>query len=200
MKHKISRIIALAVITISMIAPTGLARAATNHSTEHQEIVLDVFPHQGQAISFWNSWGAKRSGGRRHKGIDIMSPRGTKIVAVADGAVTTMGWHAMSGYFLRIAHDDGWMSVYMHLNNDTFGTDDGNGGTWSAFHPLLEEGDEVQAGDVVGYVGDSGNAEGTRTHTHFELRNGDKKINPHDYLVDAWERQQQLTAMSGVPF
>jgi murein DD-endopeptidase MepM/ murein hydrolase activator NlpD len=128
-----------------------------------------------------------------------MSPRGTEIVAVADGVVTKMGWHFMSGYFIRILHDDGWTSVYMHLNNDRFGTDDGEGGPWSAFFPLLMEDATVMAGDVIGYVGDSGNAEGTRTHTHFELRDGDTKVNPYMYLLDAWQRQQQLSASIGVP-
>jgi murein DD-endopeptidase MepM/ murein hydrolase activator NlpD len=200
MKHNTQRFIALAVITMSMTLPVTSAHATADRTQELHEIVLDVFPHQGQAVSFWDSWGAKRSGGRRHQGIDIMSPRGTKIVAVADGVVTTMGWHRMSGYFIRLAHDDGWLSVYMHLNNDTFGTDDGEGGPWSAFFPVLKEGGTVRAGDVIGYVGDSGNAEGTRTHTHFELRNNDTKINPHEYLVEAWERQQRMDARSGVPF
>jgi murein DD-endopeptidase MepM/ murein hydrolase activator NlpD len=200
MTHKFSRYIALAIVTLSMTTPMASAYAAADQPTRAPEFTVDVFPHQGQAVNFWDSWGAKRSGGRRHQGIDIMSPRGTNIVAVADGVVTAMDWHSMSGYFIRIAHDDGWMSVYMHLNNDRLGTDDGEGGTWSAFSPLLKEGDAVKAGDLIGYVGDSGNAEGTRAHTHFELRNSDTKVNPHEFLVEAWGRQQLLTAESGLPF
>jgi murein DD-endopeptidase MepM/ murein hydrolase activator NlpD len=200
MTQMISRFVALAVVAISIALPVAFAQAAADQPHERPEMVFEAFPHQGQAVSFWNSWKTRRSGGRQHEGIDIMSPRGTKIVSVADGVVTAMGWHRMSGYYLRVAHDDGWMSVYMHLNNDTFGTDDGDGGTWSAFFALLKEGDAVKAGQVIGYVGDSGNAEGTKTHTHFELRDGDKKVNPHQYLVDAWDRQQLLDAGPGCPF
>jgi murein DD-endopeptidase MepM/ murein hydrolase activator NlpD len=198
MKQNISRLVALAAITMTLTMPIASTPAVAS-STEHEDIVFDVFPHQGQGVDFWNSWGARRSGGRRHKGIDIMSPRGTKIVAVTDGVVTAMGWHRMSGYFIRVQHTDGWMSVYMHLNNDILGTDNGEGGTWSAFAPLLKEGDAVKAGAVIGYVGDSGNAEGTRPHTHFELRNGDTKVNPHQYLQDAWDRQQRLLSVAGTP-
>ena len=203
MSHSISRSIALAVlmvavIAISLTAPTHAAQATANQEPERPNIVFDVFPHLGQGVDFWNSWGANRSGGRRHQGVDIMSPRRTHIVAVADGVITEMGWHRMSGYFIRLQHADGWMSVYMHLNNDRVGTDDGEGGPWSAFSLLLKEGDTVHAGDVIGYVGDPGNAEGTRPHTHFELRDDGKKVNPHRYLKDAWERQQRLIAETGV--
>ncbi len=197
MRHSISRLIALIVITVSLAAPAIPAHANTDQEIEDPDITFNVFPHQGQGVDFWNSWGARRSGGRRHQGVDIMSPRGTRIVAVADGVVTSMGWHRMSGYFIRVQHADGWMSVYMHLNNDRVGTDDGEGGPWSAFSLQLMEGYEVHAGEVIGYVGDSGNAEGTRPHTHFELRDGDRKVNPYTYLKDAWERQQRLIAETG---
>jgi murein DD-endopeptidase MepM/ murein hydrolase activator NlpD len=197
MRNSISRLIALVAITVSLVAPAIPAHADTDQNTEHPDIVFDVFPHQGQGVDFWNSWGARRSGGRRHQGIDIMSPRGTSIVAVADGVVTSMGWHRMSGYFIRVQHEDGWMSVYMHLNNDRVGTDDGEGGPWSAFSLQLKEGYAVHAGEVIGYVGDSGNAEGTKPHTHFELRVGEGKVNPHTYLKDVWERQQRLINETG---
>ena len=203
MSHSTSRSIALAVVmvavtAISLAAPTHTAQATSDEDPARPDIVFDVFPHQGQSVDFWNSWGASRSGGRRHQGIDIMSPRRTHIVAVADGVIADMGWHRMSGYFIRVQHADGWMSVYMHLNNDRVGTDDGHGGPWSAFSLLLKEGDTVNAGEVIGYVGDSGNAEGTRPHTHFELRDDGRKVNPHRYLVDAWDRQQRLIAETGV--
>jgi len=96
-------------------------------------------------VQFTDSWGNRRSGGRSHKGTDIISPRGTEVLAVADGVVTEMGESRLSGYFIRIAHAGGWITSYLHLNNDTLGTDDGNGGSWTAFYPTLIEGDEVLA-------------------------------------------------------
>lgn len=168
----------------------GAPEASASVRTE-ADFTITVFPHEGTAVNFWDSWGARRSGGRRHRGIDIMSPRGTPIVAVADGVVSDFGSARLSGYYIRIDHGNGWSTAYMHLNNDTLGTDDGNGGVWTAIHPLLTIGSEVSAGQVIGYVGDSGNAEGTQPHTHFEVKYEGTKINPYPYLVDAWKRARR---------
>jgi murein DD-endopeptidase MepM/ murein hydrolase activator NlpD len=182
------------VVVLSLAPPAGATEPDDQASNE---IVFEVFPHVGAASNFWNSWGARRSGGRRHKGVDILGQRGAPVVAVADGVVAEMGKSRLSGYFIRIQHAGDWMTVVMHLNNDTFGTDDGEGGTWTAFFPTLMVGDEVTAGQVIGYIGDSGNAEDTTPHTHFELRYEGKKINPYPYLVDAWRRHFRLPLPTG---
>ncbi len=166
------------------------ARAAVD--TEQASFIVEVFPNDTAAVNFWDSWGARRSGGRRHKGIDIMAPRGAEVLAVADGIVTDFGVQRLSGYYVRIDHGGGWTSVSMHLNNDTLGTDDGLGGAWTAFHPTLTIGSQVRAGDVIGYVGDSGNAEGTQPHTHFEMRFEGEKVNPYPWLREAWERTRRM--------
>ncbi|NIQ53493.1 MAG: peptidoglycan DD-metalloendopeptidase family protein, partial [Gammaproteobacteria bacterium] len=82
----------------------------------------------------------------------------------------------------------GWESWYIHLNNDTPGTDDGRAGNGEIFGPGIEEGAFVRAGQVIGYVGDSGNAEGTHPHTHFELYQWGELVDPGPFLVDAFER------------
>jgi murein DD-endopeptidase MepM/ murein hydrolase activator NlpD len=182
---------ALAVgVTDALVHPTPAAAAV---DTEQQAFVMEVFPNDTAAVNFWDSWDARRSGGRRHKGIDILAPRGTEVLAVADGVVADFGEQRLSGYFVRIDHGGGWTSTYMHLNNDTVGTDDGLGGIWTAIYPTLTIGTEVRAGDVIGYVGDSGNAEGTQPHTHFELRFEGTKVNPYPALRDAWERSRRLS-------
>ena len=180
--------IALAV-TVSIAASIDAPAPATAApALESEMFVFDAFPHDSTAVNFWDSWGARRSGGRRHQGTDIMSPKGTPIVAVADGVVHEMGRHRLSGYFIRLDHGDGITTTYMHLNNDTLGTDDGEGGAWTAYHATLHEGKEVRACDVIGYVGDSGNAEGTKSHTHFEIRIDGRKKNPYPWLRDIWVR------------
>ncbi|MDJ0499176.1 MAG: M23 family metallopeptidase, partial [Acidimicrobiia bacterium] len=114
-----------------------------------------------------DTFGAPRSGGRSHHGVDIMAEKMTPVVAVADG---TIGWmhNEIGGNCCAFAlhHDDGWESWYIHLNNDTPGTDDGLG---YGIVEGLESGSHVTAGQLIGWVGDSGNAEWAGSHLHFEL-------------------------------
>jgi len=135
-----------------------------------------VFPILGSG-GIGSPFGAPRDGGRRlHAGNDIFAPHLQPIVAVADGTVSRIGGdEGISGNRIYIRHDDGWSTLYIHLNNDTAGTDDGNG---RGVRSDLEVGTEVTAGQVIGWVGDSGNAEGTVHHLHFELR--DPNGNPVD--------------------
>lgn len=114
-------------------------------------------------------FGADRDGGsRRHKGVDIAAPKMTPVLAVAGGTVSWIR-DELAGdcCAVGIQHDDGWYSYYIHLNNDTLGTDDGLG---FGLAPGMVDGATVEAGQVIGWVGDSGNAEETVPHLHFELR------------------------------
>lgn len=127
-----------------------------------------VWPIMGNSTVI-SSFGADRDGGARHHlGIDIHAPKLTPVVAVADGRVLDV--HQEVGTekccSIKIRHDDGWTSSYVHLNNDSHGTDDGLG---FGVRTDLAPGDDVVAGQVIGWVGDSGNAEDTVDHLHFEL-------------------------------
>lgn len=149
---------------------------------------LVYFPHEDVGSTFINDWGDPRPGGRSHRGTDIMATKHSAVVAVADGFVTKIDSSPRSGHYVRITHQDGWQSWYMHLNNDTLGTDDGKGGLEGAIAADIEIGMFVPAGTVIGYVGDSGNAEAGSSHTHFELHNGRSGVNPYPFLADAHER------------
>lgn len=117
-----------------------------------------------------------------------MAPRLTEVYAAADGVVDRVKEDRTSGRSIRIAHTDGWTTHYIHLNNDTPGTDDG-AAPWSmTLAPGIEEGREVKAGQMIGWVGDSGNAEDTVPHTHFEIRKDGRSINPFYALSDAHEQ------------
>lgn len=139
-----------------------------------------IFPVAGR-ISYIDSWGAPRSGGRTHKGTDIFAEKGTPVVAVAPGVVISAAVSdGTAGVYVKVRHPDGAVSVYLHLNNDSPGTDDGqvvgiaNG---------IAEGTFVPAGMILGYVGDSGNAESTDPHLHFEYRpDGKTAVNPFPSL------------------
>ena len=176
-------------VLLALLATPGAAGAQEVDPGNVGEVHDIVFPIVGDHY-YSDTWGAPRGGGTRtHEGTDIMADKMVPVVAVADG---TVGWmHAEQGgkcCAMALYHDDGWASWYIHLNNDTPGTDDGLG--WG-FAEGIERGVHVTAGQLIGYVGDSGNAEWTAPHVHFELHRPDGlKINPYPSLVAA----QQLVA------
>ncbi len=139
-----------------------------------------LFPIVGE-YGYVDTFGAPRSGNRRHKGTDVFAPKGTPVVAVADGVVTTVGVGALAGNYIVVTHDDGWRSYYIHLNNDTPGTDDGLGYVDA---DGIFVGARVVAGQLLNWVGDSGNAEETPPHVHFELHRPDGAVlNPFPHLL-----------------
>jgi murein DD-endopeptidase MepM/ murein hydrolase activator NlpD len=125
-----------------------------------------VCPIQG-ALSFVDSWGAPRSGGRRHQGVDLMAPFGTPNVAVVSGRVS-MNVGDLSGNGVYLYGDDGNTYYYFHLQS------------WAG-GPR-----QVAQGELVGYVGDTGNARGGPPHTHFEFHpGGGPAVNPYPIVRDA---------------
>ncbi len=144
-----------------------------------------VFPVVGD-VYYSDTWGAPRSGGRTHEGTDIMTygVKGLPVVAAADGVVK---WIGSTCCYLSIDHGGGWETWYIHLNNDTQNpdgsyTDDGQG--WGIADGI-EVGTEVVAGQLIGWVGDSGNAEWVAPQLHFEIRHDGVATNPYPYLVGA---------------
>jgi hypothetical protein len=148
-----------------------------------------VFPVQGGA-SFTDDFGDSRSGGRVHEGNDLMAPKMTPVVAARGGRVVFAPTTEPSyGYMLSIAGDDGYEYNYLHINNDTPETDDGNGGPQYAYAPGIASGTQVTQGQHIAWVGDSGNAEATGSHLHFEIRlPDDSAIDPYQYLNAALKR------------
>ena len=191
----------VAATTITLVSVEAAA-APTPARAERQDtgFTLSVFPVNADEVHFRDSWGERRSGGRRHKGTDIVAERGSEILAVADGVVTEMDYHHLSGFYLTIDHGNGTETMYLHLNNDHLGTDDGKGGVATAYYPTLVVGAEVSAGDVVAYLGDSGNAERTTPNTHFETIIDGTKIDPYPFLEKVLEIEErtlplELTAL-----
>ena len=118
-----------------------------------------------------DSYGDARSGGRSHMGIDIFAPRWTEAVAATSGSLTSVGSGARSGRSTWLVGDDGRSYFYAHLQDWADGTRDGL---------------RVRAGQVIGYVGNSGNASGSPTHLHFEVRDGSgRTVNPYPVLANA---------------
>nr|WP_246351441.1 M23 family metallopeptidase [Deinobacterium chartae] len=118
--------------------------------------------------SLVDTWGGARSEGRRHEGIDIFAPRNTEILSTTRGVVERIGENRLGGRTVTILGPGGHHHYYAHLER----------------YPDLEVGDWVEPGDVVGYVGDSGNARGTPPHLHYGIyRPGWEAINPYPLLT-----------------
>ena len=171
------------VLAAMLVAALPVAAQEPPPVEEPPPIYQLVFPVVGE-VHYTDTFGAPRSGGRTHAGIDILADKLTPVVAAADG---TIGWmDAEQGgdcCAMALEHDDGWSSWYIHLNNDTPGTDDGLG--WG-FAEGITTGVHVDAGELIGYVGDSGNAEDTVSHLHFELHDPDRvPVNPYPHLLEA---------------
>jgi murein DD-endopeptidase MepM/ murein hydrolase activator NlpD len=129
--------------------------------------------------------------GHLHQGTDLMAAKMTKELACVSGRVTLRvgTYNGVPEYSLWLAGDDGHGYFYIHINNDTPGTDNGAGGLANAFAPGLVSGAHVERGQFIAYVGDSGNAESTGPHLHFEIHAttsmSSASMDPYDSLVNA---------------
>jgi murein DD-endopeptidase MepM/ murein hydrolase activator NlpD len=150
------------------------------------DLLAITFPVVGKS-HFRNDWHDPRSGNRQHLGTDIIAKKMVPVVAAASG---TVAWvHGKKGKdccSVGITHESqglNYESRYRHLNNDTPGTDDGKG---VGVVKKIKKGVHVEAGELIGWVGDSGNAENTTAHLHFELYNElGNPINPYLLLERA---------------
>ena len=130
-----------------------------------------IFPVIGQN-NYSDTFYAFRSGqvDNKHHAIDIFANKHSKIVAPVDGVINYVGYPQDSwGWYMVIEDKHGFEYHFMHINNDTPGTDDGNGGAMNAYAPDMKKGNTVKKGQFIAYLGDSGNAETTPAHLHFEI-------------------------------
>ncbi|MGH1503087.1 MAG: peptidoglycan DD-metalloendopeptidase family protein [Acidimicrobiales bacterium] len=170
----------VAALALAAVAVVGIAPSPTAaQEAEVRPITLPIHPAHLDDVYWSDTFGAPRSGGRSHLGVDMMGPKMTPLVAAADGVVSWWRHDSARGNNLVITDDEGWTYHYVHINNDTPGTDDGANPLEFAFAPGIEPGVRVQAGQLVAYMGDSGNAEHTGAHLHFEIERPDgSSINP----------------------
>lgn len=117
-----------------------------------------------------DTWGASRSSGRLHEGTDIMAPRGTKVLSATEGLIADLRNNNLGGKVIWILGPGGTWHYYAHLDGHKRG---------------LSVGDYVKKGQVIGYVGNSGNARHTAPHLHYGLYlqgKGRGAVNPYPYL------------------
>jgi murein DD-endopeptidase MepM/ murein hydrolase activator NlpD len=147
-----------------------------------------VFPVYGPS-GYSDSFGAPRADVTYHHGDDIFAPLGAPVLAVADGTVFSVGWNDIGGNRLWLRDGQGNEFYYAHL---------------SAFSTLAVNGAHVRAGTVLGFVGNTGDAEGSPTHLHFEVHpvallflGYDGAVDPTPYL-DAWRHLQDIRIAAAV--
>jgi hypothetical protein len=185
------------------------APVLTHAQVSINEVRDITFPVEGE-VTFGDDFDDARSGGRTHDATDIKGVKMQRLVSAVDGVVTYLpetepswGW----GAWIRDA--DGYEYVYIHVNNDTPGTDDGVGGIDLAFAPEIRQGAHVTKGQFIGYMGDSGNAENVGPHLHFEIHApDDTAINPYYSLLAAqgnvvpsipnYDRQNLLSSITSI--
>lgn len=158
--------------TTCLLAGLALLASLAPPAAAASPVVKPIaFPVDGK-VTYTDTYGAPRSDGRTHEGQDLMGPKMTRLVAAVSGEVFRIKFDNLSagGNSVVIKADDGWTYHYLHVNNDTPGTDDGKATRAQAFPSNIVLGARVAKGQLVGFMGDSGNAEGTAPHLHFEIR------------------------------
>lgn len=116
-----------------------------------------------------DTWGAPRGVGRRHEGQDIFAPRGTPILSATNGYIYKIGENNLGGQTVSVISSGGRVYYYAHLDRYANG---------------IEVGDRVTKRTVLGYVGTTGNAQGTPPHLHFGIYTMTGAINPLPLLTD----------------
>lgn len=115
-------------------------------------------------VAFSDTWGAPRSGGRTHKGVDMLAARGTPLVSIEAGTISRMGSGGIGGVTIWFRGDSGDEFYYAHLDSFASG---------------ISRGQHVSAGTIIGTVGTSGNAPANVPHLHFEYHpGGGAAVNP----------------------
>jgi murein DD-endopeptidase MepM/ murein hydrolase activator NlpD len=115
--------------------------------------------------TYVDSWGAPRSGGRSHQGTDVMAPHGARVFAFVNGVVSRESTSANGGIQLYLQGDNGVEYFYAHLSGYAVST-----------------GARVRAGQLIAYNGQTGNAQYTAPHVHFEVHIGGSPVNPYPHL------------------
>jgi len=159
-------------ICLPLGASTSATGAATSTASSSQSVrtastTLQALPMQGPCW-FSDSWGAPRGNGRRHEGVDLFAASRSHVYAVVDGTLTRRAWdqpgrRAGNAWWLTATDGSGTYYFYAHLAD---------------FAPGLSVGDRVDAGEIIGFMGNTGNS--AFPHLHFEIHpNGGRAINPY---------------------
>jgi Peptidase family M23 len=184
-------------LSLALVLVTAAAATAANPKKSAVPTLL--FPVAG-ATTYQDDFGQPRAGGT-HQGNDLMSTKKTPVIAVEGGTVKFWTTSASAGCMLYLYGDSGTMYEYIHLNNDLTMRNDNKGKCVPgvSYARGLKDGAKVTAGQQIGYVGDSGDANGIASHLHFEVHpGGGGAVDPYPYLQTA--QHLLFFAKLGTPF
>src|SRR2546422_11211544 len=179
------------VATIGIAVGAAVAFAA-NKVPEHI-----VFPVVGR-VQYTDDFGAPRPGGP-HQGNDIIAAKKSPAVAAEAGKVKYWTTSRSAGCMLYLYGESGTNYYYIHLNNDLTARHDNRGKCVKGVAYAVSNDAKVAAGQQIGYVGDSGDADGGNSHLHFEVHpGGGRAVSPYPYLQNAYKLL--FAAKPGTPF
>src|SRR4051812_43699370 len=184
---------------LSLVLVLATAAAASAANPKKTAVPTLLFPVAG-ATSYEDDFGQARAGGT-HQGNDLLATKKTPVIAVEGGTVKFWTTSASAGCMLYLYGDSGTMYEYIHLNNDVTMKNDNRGkcAAGTAYAKGLKDGQKVTAGQQIGYVGDSGDANGIASHLHFEVHpKGRAATDPYPYLQAA--QHLLFFAKLGTPF
>ena len=148
---------------------TGIQYPYLYWKLQQQELITPLaMPVEGvKPRQIADTWGAARSNGRTHQGIDIFAVRGTPVLSSTQGIVSRVGTNSLGGKVVWIVGPKLSRHYYAHLD---------------AYAENIQAGDWVEVGEVIGYVGNTGNAKNTPPHLHYGIYLTDGATNPYPYL------------------
>lgn len=172
---RITKVSVVLVVMLLILLATGLsdrlvfyARVAKLYTqSPDTKIAMPLEDVSRKAVA--DTWGAPRGTGRRHEGQDIFAPRGTPILSATNGYIYKIGENNLGGQTVSVISKGGRVYYYAHLDRYANG---------------IEVGDRVTTRTVLGYVGTTGNAQGTPPHLHFGIYTMTGAINPLPLLTD----------------
>lgn len=188
-RHRTRARVAVILLFLGVIVGTAGARPAP-------EAIL--FPVVGSA-TFQDDFGDARAQGG-HEANDILAERAAPVVAVEAGRIEFWNTSARAGCMLYLYGRSGTTYLYVHLNNDLTAGNDNKGRCEPgvSYAPGLSDGQKVRAGQLIGFVGDSGDANGLHPHLHFELHPGDgAAVSPFRWLQAAQRLLFALPPLEG---
>ena len=176
---RLVKLFSVFVVALLLLTVTGLGGVIADRMTFYARVarLYTQEPDRKIAMPFTDvtkrqiadTWGAPRGTGRRHEGQDIFAPKGTPILSATNGYVYKIGENNLGGQTVSVISAGGRVYYYAHLD---------------AYAPGLEVGDPVTTRTVLGFVGTTGNAQGTPPHLHFGVYTMSGAINPLPLLTD----------------